>query len=83
MESVSSKETLNALKHWEVGFSSKRVQQIGVGFSINPVLDPLVFILLLPWTSKVLPRCQNGFSDVKMEAPRLGDQAPQMATARR
>ena len=27
----------------------------------NPVPDSLESILLLPWSSKVLPRCQNGF----------------------
>ena len=35
----------------------------------NTVLDPLVPILLLPWTSEVLRKCQNGPQGAKMEAP--------------
>ena len=54
----------------------------------NPILDHLVSIPLLPWSSRVVPGCQNGPEDcsrgakmvsqgAKMETP-----SPPMATAR-
>ena len=36
----------------------------------NPLPDSFESILLLPCSSKVLPRCQNGPQGARMEAPR-------------
>ena len=41
------------------------------------MLDPLEYILLLPWSLRVLPGCQNGLPGTRME-----HSASQMATAR-
>ena len=38
----------------------KILSQNHIKINENPVPDPLETSMLLPWFSKVLPRCQNG-----------------------